>query len=78
MATNTDEIVTPLDPPDDIKNGIQSNEEIYTTGPKPKLATSSIKTWPISILFIMANEFCERCDFGVVVIMYKFAHSSSF
>ena len=26
----------------------------------PAIATEKIKTWPISILFIVGNEFCER------------------
>lgn len=26
----------------------------------PAFATEKIKTWPIGILFIVGNEFCER------------------
>lgn len=54
--TRADEIVTPLESSD--TKDIQQSE--YSKTPRPAYATASIKTWPVSILFIMANEFCER------------------
>lgn len=34
---------------------------------QPTHATSKMKTWPISILFIIANEFCERYVFSLII-----------
>lgn len=44
----------------DIQNGKGSLS--YSKGPQPAYSTASIKTWPVGILFIIANEFCERYE----------------
>ena len=42
-------------------DGATVGQSLGYSGPAPKLASKSFKTWPIAIWFIMSSEFCERC-----------------
>lgn len=61
MSLSNDERHTILE--DDGTTDIQNGTGVLEAkGPKPAYSTASIKTWPVGILFIIANEFCERYE----------------